>query len=321
MPRTKLLSAFLAKTILLQSVFCLFEAQASGERGQGEGWREIYNLIPSESAGYERIRIFSKKVIDLVGSGQLVTSEDYYRAGHLASYGYGEFNSNLVAYECFITAIAKGSRGARRMLPSSWDRLMLSVSRPIRINSFPQGDHLHNDELFQLELAPRVVLDVWLRTSEALIRASSSEDNLELIRIEAEDQAVRGQNWSELDRPALMAIREGDRMRNLRVRELVLDGQVVTRADFARAALVLQHGRHFSSFRLAHELSICALLLGDDGFGRWLVAATFDRMLLSIGHKQRFGSQINSDGTIEDLDSYGICDAQRIAFGTMPARE
>jgi hypothetical protein len=55
--------------------------------------------------------------------------------------------------------------------------------------------------------------------------------------------------------------------------------------------------------------------------GRWLVAATYDRMLHSVGHEQRFGTQGavmalgNNKPHLAETDETGICDAERLALG------
>ena len=60
---------------------------------------------------------------------------------------------------------------------------------------------------------------------------------------------------------------------------------------------------------------------GDRGIGRWLVAATYDRMLNSVGHDQRFGTQgkpqmdPKAKPQLRETDEAGICDAERLALG------
>jgi hypothetical protein len=96
-------------------------------------------------------------------------------------------------------------------------------------------------------------------------------------------------------------------------------GELRTAADFANASLVMQHSARFSGYQTAHELAVCAMLLGDRGTGRWLIAATYDRMLGSVGHEQRFGTQYSGGpgqpATMQPVDTAGICDAQRTALG------
>ena len=86
-------------------------------------------------------------------------------------------------------------------------------------------------------------------------------------------------------------------------------------AHFAAASLVLQHGDVYASYALAHELSLCALLLGDKN-SAWLLAATYDRMLGAAGHDQRFGTQYRGISTVKliEVDAFGINDTERTAM-------
>src|SRR6185436_1921947 len=115
-------------------------------------------------------------------------------------------------------------------------------------------------------------------------------------------------------------LRERDNARNLRTREIIAAGELRTAADFSAASLVMQHSSHFSGYQIAHELAVCSMLLGDRGRGRWLIAATYDRMLGSIGHDQRFGTQYHGYGSggasvLGLVDTAGLCDAERKALG------
>ncbi|MEI8282657.1 MAG: hypothetical protein WCG75_09660, partial [Armatimonadota bacterium] len=86
---------------------------------------------------------------------------------------------------------------------------------------------------------------------------------------------------------------------------------------FDHASLVLQHGSTWRDFSLAHELSICSLILGNKK-AAWLSAATYDRMLGSGGYRQRFGTQYGSVGggkfSLDLVDSTGINDTERKAM-------
>jgi len=137
---------------------------------------------------------------------------------------------------------------------------------------------------------------------------------LEILTIKEADQAVRQTDWSTLTEEQRKAIMDGDRQRNARIREIVATGDVRTANDFARASLVMQHSARFAGYQLAHELAVCSLLLGDRQSGRWLVAATYDRMFGSVGLDQRFGTQYGPGGLMH-VDEAGICDAQRKALG------
>jgi len=85
-----------------------------------------------------------------------------------------------------------------------------------------------------------------------------------------------------------------DAARRDEVRRLYRQGKLRTGNDYYRAAVILQHGKEPEDFLLAHDFAIVAVSLGRSSC-RWLIAATEDRFLLSIGRRQRFGTQFRTD--------------------------
>ena len=85
-------------------------------------------------------------------------------------------------------------------------------------------------------------------------------------------------------------VKPRDDARLKRAKELYASSALKTGADWLHAALILQHSDEPDDFLLAHEMCVAALAEGEKG-GRWLVAATEDRFLRSIGRMQRFGTQ------------------------------
>ena len=82
------------------------------------------------------------------------------------------------------------------------------------------------------------------------------------------------------------------------------------------AATVLQHGGTPENHRLAHELSIAAIALGDTS-ALWLVSRSYDRMLLSMGHRQRLNTQYGgAEAKPLPLDTIGVNDRIRVALGS-----
>src|SRR5207248_3325419 len=151
---------------------------------------------------------------------------------------------------------------------------------------------------------------------KARVAAKSAQRNAEVKKIVDADQADR-RNWDKLTAEEMKATGERDSARNLRTREIIKVGELHTASDFANAALVMQHSASFAGFQTAHELAVCSMLLGDRGTGRWLVAATYDRMLGSIGHDQRFGTQYAATAGTNPLvkvDPAGIADGERKAL-------
>jgi hypothetical protein len=98
---------------------------------------------------------------------------------------------------------------------------------------------------------------------------------------------------------------------------LYREGKLVTGPDYLNAALVLQHGRAPEDFLLAHEFAVVAIGKGQASFASWLAAASEDRFLMTIGRKQRFGTQL-TDPIVVDGD---ITDHLREALDVPPLAE
>lgn len=128
-----------------------------------------------------------------------------------------------------------------------------------------------------------------------------AKDSEELSRMFAEDQADRLPsgtspiNWD--------MVRPRDDARRARILKLYTAGNLQTKLDYYHAAFVMHHGSTSEEYLLALELSIIALAKGESK-AKWLVAATEDRFLISIGRKQRWGTQLEqpfgTDGVVTD---------------------
>jgi hypothetical protein len=87
------------------------------------------------------------------------------------------------------------------------------------------------------------------------------------------------------------------------VLELIEDGAVRTAEDHFHAAMVLQHSpvvlgledARRANYLRAHDLARRAAELGHPK-GRWLVAATYDRWLMTGNEPQKYGTQYHADG-------------------------
>lgn len=122
---------------------------------------------------------------------------------------------------------------------------------------------------------------------------SPSPDCAELFSLFSADQADRfpkpgesAVDWTKVDGK--------DHIRRALVNRLYQQGKLKTGNDYYRAAVIMQHGKTPEDFLLAHELATAAVVLGRHTT-RWLVAATQDRFLISIGRRQRFGTQYRTD--------------------------
>lgn len=126
-----------------------------------------------------------------------------------------------------------------------------------------------------------------------------------------EDQAARMEeavDWAVLG--------PQDAARRTEVMGYLEDGKLTTRADFYYAAFLFQHGDLPEHYKLANRLAARAVVLGHDA--RWIYAATLDRYLLSVGERQRFGTQYTSyDGCTYILEPTDpeVSDAYRALYG------
>jgi hypothetical protein len=287
--------------------------------------REHSSLVELEARAssenqYPRVNpAFHQEVVLLVESNTLASGDEFLRTATIAASPFPDYRSFRIRYELTLTAAALGKHEAEKLLPSYWDELLQTLGRPMRFDVWDLVKKNPDDDRLTLDPAPKTIQLVMLRTDDAR-RVANGSDNGEVQAIVDADQAIR-KRWNQLSEAEIRAMPGEDRRRNLRVREIVNRGELHTARDFENASLVMQHSSSFAGFELAHELAVCSMLLGDRGMGRWLVAATYDRMLSSIGHLQRFGTQgaLTAMGDakprLADTDESGICDAERLALG------
>jgi len=281
---------------------------------------ELEARAPKENRYPEFSPKFHQEVVRLVESNTLASGDDFFRAANLVSGPINEYRSARMRYELMLAAAAKNNREVEKFVAESWDSLLLTLGRPMRLDVHGFAAHNPGSDDFPLDPAPKVVQSVLRNPAEAREAAGNASDNAEVQKIVGADQAVRA-SWNKLSEAELKAVSSNDHQRNVRIREIVNEGGLHTAKDFANASLVMQHSSAFAGFELAHELAVCSMLLNDRGMGRWLVAATYDRMLNSVGHDQRFGTQgapilmPQTKPELRETDEAGICDAERIALG------
>jgi hypothetical protein len=259
-------------------------------------------------------------VVRLVDGNTLSNGDDFYRAAQLAAGPFYEFRPFRMRYELMLAAAAKGNEKAEHFLPAYWDALLQTLGRPLRFDVGNDIQRRPSDDSLALDPAPISIQTVMLHPSEARRAAAGAASNAEAQSIVDADQSIR-KAWNQLTAAEIEVVAREDHLRNVRIRDITNAGALHTATDFANAALVMQHSSGFAGYELAHELAVCSMLLGDRGPGRWLVAATYDRMLRSVGHDQRFGTQgaVMAFGEtkphVAETDETGICDAERLALG------
>lgn len=120
----------------------------------------------------------------------------------------------------------------------------------------------------------------------------ASAQNRELADIHEADQAARSDpaaiDW------AVLSVE--DSARRTRVMQLLRDGSVRSATDYHHAAMIFQHGSTLEDIRLAHALATLAMSL-EPGVERhrWLVAASWDRMMTHQLQPQWYGTQFQGD--------------------------
>jgi len=157
-----------------------------------------------------------------------------------------------------------------------------------------------------------------------LASAGASEaggNNKELESMYEADQSER-KDWPS-SQDAINAMNERDRKRRAAVMQMLSSGALKTAGDYFHAAMIMQHGEEPTDFMLAHELAVVAGFKGHPT-GKWLAAASWDRLLQRLGKAQRFGTQYrrigNDPWTMEPLDT-GLPDSVRAEYGVPTLEE
>ena len=151
-------------------------------------------------------------------------------------------------------------------------------------------------------------------TPLAAAQAEAGQDDPRLAELYAADQADRRPG----DDPDWSAIGRRDADRRAEVDQLLDAGAVRTAADHYHAAMVFQHGSDSTAYRKAWDLAREAERLGS-ARARWLAAAAEDRYRLSVGERQRYGTQfLIEDGTwyLSPFDSTAVTDEERLRVGS-----
>lgn len=113
----------------------------------------------------------------------------------------------------------------------------------------------------------------------------------ELQQLMEEDQNDRTQeDYLSITEEEWLKISKNDLERRKRVGEIFAEGCFKTAADYNAAGLIYQHGDAPDHFYQTYIWAKRALELGDVD-AKDLMALSVDRYLVSIGHKQLFGSQ------------------------------
>lgn len=269
--------------------------------------------VSGKNYDFVKLQEINAQVFGIIESDQLKGPNEFYRAASLLSEFRNSFEVSRVKHELTLCALAGGDEKSKAAISHTWDMFLISTGREQRVGTMK----IPNEPRFALAPAPKSVLNVMSNPTVAMEIASKTKSDAEVTIICADDQSVRQQDWSKLTVKQMEEMSKSDKARLKRIIELLSAGRIVTAEDFDHASLVLQHGSCWRDYSLAHELSICSLLLGNKK-AAWLSAATYDRMLGSGGYRQRFGTQYGSVGggkfTLDAFDTTAISDSQRKAL-------
>jgi TPR repeat protein len=118
--------------------------------------------------------------------------------------------------------------------------------------------------------------------------------NQKLYALYLEDQEARS-NPLMIGTATYKHVRQKDAQRRTQILLLENAHQIKTRDDFFHAAMIMQHGITQEEFWKAYEFAKKAADLGHED-ARWLAASAYDRWLMCQGKRQKYGTQINTDG-------------------------
>jgi hypothetical protein len=266
---------------------------------------------PIDFTAYSRLTEASRsKVRELIALDALRTPDDFLVASTLATDPSGFYESRRLEHELALVALVMGQPDALRRVGLTWDGLNWSMGRGQRIGTYVRNGVANNMDPVP---APAVIRELFKNPAAARARAAGATNNAELQKLRDEDQADRE---GEIDQGKMARMQVNDSVRETRTLELIEEGAPKTGRDMHNAATVLQHGGTPDNYRLAHELSIAAIALGDTT-ALWLVSRSYDRMLLSMGHRQRLNTQYGgAKAEPMPLDTTGVNDRIRVALGS-----
>jgi len=142
------------------------------------------------------------------------------------------------------------------------------------------------------------------------------ENNKRLAQLFNDDQSPR------LSGQMNKQIAVEDSIRRIEVADMLDKGLVKSGHDYYRAAMIMQHGTNSDDYEKAHELTKKALTNKQvHPMAPWLYAATKDRLLLSQGKPQWYGTQgvIWKKGKMtlnpKEIDTNAVAPKERIKYG------
>jgi hypothetical protein len=279
---------------------------------------EMYGQVTAEKDWQKAQKIAATnrdEIMRLLDEDKLTTANDFYLATNSVMDPLNWYENARFSHEMAIMALMYGHKEGANKVKFTWDLLMRSLGRPQRFGSMKYPADVEA-EWAKTNSVPAVVATIFADPEAARKKAAAAKNSEEMRKLRDEDQSARKGPMTQENMQQMAA---GDRLRHKRLLEIIEKGQLYTGADFEAASLLLQHGGSFQDYAMAHELSLAAIILGYDG-AAWLVSRTYDRMLLSVGHRQRFGTQWSSSG-LSPMDPTGVGDRHRLAMNTYKLKD
>lgn len=138
--------------------------------------------------------------------------------------------------------------------------------------------------------------------------------SLNIDKLYLSDQEDRKNN--EINNWSIVSKR--DEFRRKRVGQLIDSNKIISAKDYAKAAMIFQHGVDSSDYLKAVEFMKTAMKI-DSTVNKSLFAAATDRYLLSIGKPQVYGTQYIQEGNgtweLKNYDTTAISDEEKKRFG------
>lgn len=149
---------------------------------------------------------------------------------------------------------------------------------------------------------------------------SYCQDNQELKLLYEQDQNAR--KVENIDWPKLI---KQDSVRRVEVNKLVVQNKLSSSNDYFRAAMIFQHGNKAPSYKTAWQFAQKAFQIDSTNRNaRWLIAASYDRYLISKDKPQIYGTQfvvMNNKYYLQRIDTTKVSDKDRIYYGTRTLQE
>jgi len=250
-------------------------------------------------------------LFSLLDGDQLKTPAELRRVAQAMPITDGGFRVSRQRYELAMAALAQGDAEAATLAAPCWDQFLLSTGRLQHFGT-QKGSELEG-ERFRVRPALPCLRAVLLDPARARAKARRLRSHSRLRALVEADQKARKEGGGNLSQAEIEAFVRADAARLRELKVFLRSAPQLSAEDYAHAALLMQHGSWFEDYALAHELALAATLLKPEE-GRWLLAVSWDRMLLSAGYPQRIGTQY-LDGALSPLDPAGFSDVMRKALG------